>query len=232
MYEEILSAYSNDELLHICKYLNKDYNIYDTENMRWKKIKYAFYKTTNQELLILREKVNSNEFINYLFMRFYNCERVIKYHFIKHLKDAIHDIVAFEMSIGDSRIDICRINGKLCAYEIKTEYDKYDRLKTQMSDYLKAFEKVYVIVPAKNYEQVQNFIPLECGMGKVVLSSFSSASICFGGVISAKKEITGTTLSENSLNLFISDMQNSARRVDFVTYSLIVSVVLFSLVDL
>ena len=35
MYEEILSAYSNDELLHICKYLNKDYNIYDTENMRW-----------------------------------------------------------------------------------------------------------------------------------------------------------------------------------------------------
>ncbi len=56
------------------------------------------------------------------------------------------------------------INGKLCAYEIKTEYDNYDRLKTQMKDYMKAFEKVYVIVPAKNYEQVQNFIPLECGI--------------------------------------------------------------------
>ena len=34
-----------------------------------------------------------------------------------------------------SRIDICRINGKLCAYEIKTEYDNYDRLSTQMNDY-------------------------------------------------------------------------------------------------
>ena len=164
MYEEILSAYSNDELLHICKYLNKDYNIYDTEIMRWKKIEYAFHKTTKPDILVLKEKVNSNEFINYLLMRFYNCERVIKYHFIKHLKDAIHDIVAFEMSIGDSRIDICRINGKLCAYEIKTAYDNYDRLKTQMKDYMKAFEKVYVIVPAKNYEQVQNFIPLECGI--------------------------------------------------------------------
>lgn len=164
MYEEILSAYSNDELLHICKYLNKDYNIYDTEIMRWKKIEYAFHKTTKPDILVLKEKVNSNEFINYLLMRFYNCERVIKYHFIKHLKDAIHDIVAFEVSIGDSRIDICRINGKLCAYEIKTEYDNYDRLKTQMKDYMKAFEKVYVIVPAKNYEQVQNFIPLECGI--------------------------------------------------------------------
>ncbi len=73
-----------------------------------KKIEYAFHKTTKPDILVLKEKVNSNEFINYLLMRFYNCERVIKYHFIKHLKDAIHDIVAFEMSIGDSRIDICR----------------------------------------------------------------------------------------------------------------------------
>ena len=73
MYEEILSAYSNDELLHICKYLNKDYNIYDTEIMRWKKIEYAFHKTTKPDILVLKEKVNSNEFINYLLMRFYNC---------------------------------------------------------------------------------------------------------------------------------------------------------------
>lgn len=68
------------------------------------------------------------------------------------------------MSIGDSRIDICRINGKLCAYEIKTEYDNYDRLETQMKDYFSAFERVYIIVPIQNAETVQSYIPSQCGI--------------------------------------------------------------------
>ena len=39
MYDEILNEYSTNEIVQICKYLNKEYNIYDTEEIRWKKIK-------------------------------------------------------------------------------------------------------------------------------------------------------------------------------------------------
>lgn len=164
MYENILNSYSAPEIVQICKYLNKDYNIYEPDEVRWKKIKYAFSKTSEKTWLDLQKKTFSNEFINFLFMKYYSCERVVKYHFIKHLKDAAHDIVAFEMSIGDSRIDICRINGNLCAYEIKTEYDNYDRLSTQMDDYFNSFEKVYIIVPIEKADMVKNHIPEKCGI--------------------------------------------------------------------
>lgn len=172
MYEDILKAYSNSDIVQICRYLNKDYNIYDPEEVRWKKIRYAFSKTPAKDLIDLQEKTSSNEFINHLLMKYYICERVVKYHFIRHLKDAAHDIVAFEMSIGDSRIDICRINGKLCAYEIKTEYDNYDRLSTQMKDYLNSFEKVYIIVPIQKVDIVKNYIPEKCGIITYRTNSF------------------------------------------------------------
>ena len=164
MYDEILNEYSTNEIVQICKYLNKEYNIYDTEEIRWKKIKYVFFKTSYDKIYSLQNKTFSNEFINQILLEYYICERVVKYHFIKFLKDSLHDIVAFEMSIGDSRIDICRINGKLCAYEIKTEYDNYDRLESQMNDYFRAFEKVYIIVPSQKAEIVKNYIPKKCGI--------------------------------------------------------------------
>lgn len=164
MYENILSVYSPSEIVQICKHLNKTYNIYDPEQVRWKKIKYALSKTPEKLLIELQKNTFSNQFVNYLLMNYYVCERVVKYHFIKHLKNSAHDIVAFEMSIGDSRVDICRINGKLCAYEIKTEYDNYDRLSSQMSDYFNSFEKVYIIVPNQKFEDVQKHIPRKCGI--------------------------------------------------------------------
>ncbi len=164
MYNEILNAYSTNQIIQICKYLNKEYNIYEPDEVRWKKIRYAFFKTSENIICDLRKETFSNEFINQLLLKYYVCERVVKYHFIKFLKDSVHDIVAFEMSVGDSRIDICRINGKLCAYEIKTEYDNYDRLESQMKDYFKAFEKVYVIVPIQKVEIVKKYIPAKCGI--------------------------------------------------------------------
>lgn len=164
MYEEILNDYSTGEIVQICKYLNKEYNIYEPEEMRWEKIKYIFYKTSEETINKLQIETFSNEFINRIILKYYTCERVVKYYFIKYLKNAIHDIVAFEMSIGDSRIDICRINGKVCAYEIKTEYDNYDRLETQMKDYFRAFERVYIIVPIQKAKIAEKYIPSQCGI--------------------------------------------------------------------
>lgn len=203
MYEDILKIYTNSEILQICKYLNKDYNIYEPDDVRWKKIKYAFFRTPENILFELHKKTFSNEFINYLLMNYYVCERVVKYHFIKYLKDSKQDIVAFEMSIGDSRVDICRINGKLCAYEIKTEYDNYDRLSTQMIDYFNCFEKVYIIVPSQKIDMVKSYIPQKCGI--IAYRTDINGDMIFSHPRAAKKNICDInfcikSLSSNDLN--------------------------------
>lgn len=119
--QEILKEYSAAEILQMCKVINKDYNVYDPEDVRWAKLAYVLNKTSNKDIELLRSNCLSNKVVNDLIFNFYYCERVIKYHFIKHLKNRIDHIVAFEMAIGDSRVDICRINGSSYAYEIKTE---------------------------------------------------------------------------------------------------------------
>lgn len=150
----ILSDYSNEEILQMCKVINKDYNIYDPESVRWTKLEYVLNKTPKQDIGQLQKECLSNAIVNDLIFNFYYCERVIKYYFIQHLRNKMDHIVAFEMAVGDSRVDICRINGSSYAYEIKTEYDTFDRLETQMSDYIKTFEKVYVIVPKARVNDV------------------------------------------------------------------------------
>lgn len=164
LFDSIVANYAEEELLHICKGLNKNYNIFDPEDVRWKKIAYYLFKSSDAEIENLRNTVLSNWFINDLFLKFYICERVVKYYLIKKLLGLTNDIVAFEMGIGDSRIDVCRINGGSYAYEIKTEYDSFERLSSQMNDYMKAFEKVYVVVPKSRIAEVESLIPNGCGI--------------------------------------------------------------------
>jgi len=42
--QSILNNYSDDEILQMCKTINKDYNIYDPEDVRWAKIGYVLNK--------------------------------------------------------------------------------------------------------------------------------------------------------------------------------------------
>ena len=160
----ITSQYTREELEHICMGLNKSYNIFEPENIRWKKIAYHFFRTEEKEICTLMKTVLSNRFINDLMLKFYICERVVKYFLIKNMLRLTNDIVAFEMSIGDSRIDVCRINGGSYAYEIKTQYDSFERLSGQMTDYMKAFERVYVVIPRSKVIDIQAHIPKGCGI--------------------------------------------------------------------
>lgn len=162
--EKIVQQYSDAELEQICKGLNKSYNIYDSEEYRWSQLKYVLSKTTEEDIKDLKSTQLSNRIINDLILKFYPCERVVKYYLIKKLRALSNHIVAFEMSIGKSRIDICRINGSSYAYEIKTEYDTFDRLETQMHDYMETFEKVYLVVPLHLKQSAMQHIPDACGV--------------------------------------------------------------------
>ncbi|WP_244133341.1 sce7726 family protein [Burkholderia gladioli] len=50
-----------------------------------------------------------------------------------------------EMPVGSSIVDLAVFNGTSTAYEIKTEFDSAHRLQTQTRDYLKVFDKVFVV---------------------------------------------------------------------------------------
>lgn len=160
----ILQQYSTEEIEQICKNLNRIYNIYDSEDHRWSQIKYAFTKTDEEVIDQLRKSQISNRVINDLILRFYPCERVIKYYLIQKLLHLSNHIVAFEMSVGHSRIDLCRINGHSYAYEIKTKYDTFERLETQLIDYTETFEKVYIVIPIERKIEAFQCIPNNCGI--------------------------------------------------------------------
>lgn len=60
-----------------------------------------------------------------------------------------------EVRVGNSKADFILINGKAVVYEIKTALDNFDRLDGQISDYYKAFSRVVVVTPEKNFDEVQ-----------------------------------------------------------------------------
>jgi hypothetical protein len=50
-----------------------------------------------------------------------------------------------ELPVARSIVDIAMFNGTSTAYEVKTEFDSARRLQTQTADYLKVFDKVFVV---------------------------------------------------------------------------------------
>ena len=79
---------------------------------------------------------NPRKFINELLVHNYPNEIVIKSSFIKRYISDIKkkQVVFFEMPVNNSRVDLCRVNGKSIAYEIKTDFDSLTRIEKQISD--------------------------------------------------------------------------------------------------
>ena len=102
---------------------------------------------------------NIRSVINNLFLKYYPNEAVIKSAFInKVISDGKTNVTVFEMPVNGSRIDLCKINGKSCAYEIKTDLDQLSRLNKQLNDYSKVFEEVYVVCSEKRVKEVVSCI--------------------------------------------------------------------------
>jgi hypothetical protein len=60
-----------------------------------------------------------------------------------------------EFRANDSIADTVVVNGTSTVYEIKTEYDSLARLPTQLSDYSKVFDKLYVVTHERAVKAVQ-----------------------------------------------------------------------------
>ena len=98
-----------------------------------------------------RSKAPSTWFDEYLgvLQDQYRCEYVYKAAIADRIVFGRHSpataSLQVELPVGRSIVDVAIFNGTSTAYEIKTEFDSNRRLVTQTPDYLKAFERVYVV---------------------------------------------------------------------------------------
>lgn len=132
----------------------------------------------------ISNEINSRKICNELINKYYHNEITIKSNFINNilLKTKNH-ITIFELNAGKSRLDLCKVNGSSIAYEIKTDLDNLNRLNKQLGDYLKLFEKVYIICSKKRCETIEKCLPNECGIysyritkkGKYIFKEIKSA---------------------------------------------------------
>ncbi|GEB27496.1 Uncharacterised protein [Enterococcus casseliflavus] len=109
--------------------------------------------------------VSPREFLNFFLQKNYPNEISIKSNFInKVITKTKKHVTIFELNVGSSRVDLCKINGHSTAYEIKTELDSPKRLEAQMHDYFNIFENVYLICPQKKLNLYEKFVPKDCGI--------------------------------------------------------------------
>ena len=77
-----------------------------------------------------------------------------------------------ELPIGRSIVDIAVANGTSTAYEIKTEFDTTRRLGSQTYDYLRAFDRVFVVTHPLHIHRYER--ELDPRVGLIALSTTGS----------------------------------------------------------
>ena len=101
----------------------------------------------------LKSVASYGEYLKSLYLEMaknYRCEYIFKNeligYLIKHYKKT-NTVTYNELKVGGSIVDMAVFNGESIAFEIKTEYDTPRRLEKQLDDYLRLFDKCYVVVP-------------------------------------------------------------------------------------
>ena len=103
-------------------------------------------------------------FVYQMLKNYYRNDFFIRYTFFDKILSRKKAVSFFEMPITSSRIDMASINGISVGYEIKTEYDTFQRLEKQIVDYSKLLEYVYVVCPNSSVDQILRIIPGYCGI--------------------------------------------------------------------
>jgi len=124
--------------------------------------------------------------INEIIMKNYPNEAVIKAGFVDYLSKKISNkTIIYEMNVNNSRVDLCEINSKSIAYEIKTDFDTPQRLDKQIQDYKLVFDEIYLIC---SENKINNFLPLlPSDVGIFVYSFKKDGKIKFFKIKSSSK---------------------------------------------
>lgn len=148
---------------NMCKQLYSSYNLLKQTSELYNCLLENFHNYSIDTSSIKIE--NTRKIFNENILKYYPNEIAIKSSFINNILFKTNNhVTIFELNSGTSRVDLCKINGKSVAYEIKTDLDNFNRLDKQISDYLNIFENVYVICSKNNVNKIINRIPKECGI--------------------------------------------------------------------
>ena len=111
-------------------------------------------------------QTTARDLINSIVLGSYPNETTIKANFINGilLPQSPKTVSVFELPIGKSRVDMCKINGHSAAYEIKTDLDTFYRLEGQLKDYFDVFETVYVVTSEARWRELPDYVPEACGI--------------------------------------------------------------------
>jgi len=107
---------------------------------------------------ILRDALN--EIYDSLLLHYRNeyvYKNILLNTFIKEHYRLFNTVILNEFQINKSKADVVTINGKNSVFEIKTELDSPSRLKTQVSDYYKAFDQVYIVT---HHSLASKYLPI------------------------------------------------------------------------
>lgn len=91
-----------------------------------------------------------------------------------------------EFRVENCRADVVVLNGTSNVYEIKSEYDSFDRIQSQVNSYIKMFDLVNVITSCSKIDKVGAGLPAEIGL----LGLTSKSTIrTFRKAVSLKNEV-------------------------------------------
>lgn len=109
-----------------------------------------------------------------LLLQTYRTEYIYKNELVKNLLVENYQleetVILNEFKAGKSIADTVFLNGIDKVFEIKTEFDSPDRLRTQLRDYKKVFTHVYVVVNEEHYPKYKNLVS-DVAVGFITFSS-------------------------------------------------------------
>ena len=117
----------------------------------------------------------------------YRCEYVFKNEIIAELRKHYsqrRSLIVNEFCVGTSIVDLAFFNGESRAYEIKTGYDTPRRLKGQLNDYRRVFDKCYLVV---EQSEVDSWRGYDEDMGIIAFCHGSRGRITMEEVRPAKR---------------------------------------------
>jgi hypothetical protein len=96
------------------------------------------------------------EFFYHLLFDNYRCEYVYKNSIATKIFLSRHSLhssfMTDEIRSARSRGDVAILNGTSTVYEIKSHYDSFERLDTQLLDYKRVFDRIYIVTTDKKAE--------------------------------------------------------------------------------
>ncbi len=161
-----------------------DRTFFDLANLFNRNQILSFIKTTNYEkwnslvyTLELKRNLKKNLTYSEVFDSLYNvlknnykCEYIyLNEIFLQELlkEHEINPTIITEFNVNSSKADLVIVNGTTTVYEIKTELDTLNRLEKQLLDYIKVFERVYIITYEKNVDEIKKFLKIKFSLKKV-----------------------------------------------------------------